>query len=113
MFGMGMTEILLILAIALIAIGPKKLPDLARAIGKGIGEFKRQTDEFKDTVYKEMEMPEESSKYIDDLLEARKKAKAGQPPGLEELAKLAPEIEDAPMAEAAEGASGDKDEEKG
>lgn len=47
MFGMGMPEILLILAIALIVIGPKKLPDLAKSMGKAFGEFKRATQDFK------------------------------------------------------------------
>ena len=47
MFGMGMREILLILAIALIVIGPKKLPDLAKSMGKAFGEFKRATSDFK------------------------------------------------------------------
>lgn len=47
MFGMGMPEILLILAIALIVIGPKKLPDLAKALGRALGEFKRATNELK------------------------------------------------------------------
>jgi len=47
MFGMGMPEILLILALALIVIGPKKLPDLAKALGRALGEFKRATSELK------------------------------------------------------------------
>ncbi|GAB6095524.1 hypothetical protein JCM14469_17760 [Desulfatiferula olefinivorans] len=50
MFGMGMPEILLILAIALIVIGPKKLPDIAKALGKAMGEFKRATAELKETI---------------------------------------------------------------
>jgi TatA/E family protein of Tat protein translocase len=48
MFGIGMPELLLILAVALIVLGPKKLPDLARALGKGMAEFRRATDELKD-----------------------------------------------------------------
>lgn len=50
MFGMGMPEILLILAIALIVIGPKKLPDLAKAMGRALGEFKRATSELKASI---------------------------------------------------------------
>ena len=50
MFGIGMPEMLLILAIALIVIGPKKLPDLAKALGRALGEFKRATSEIKETM---------------------------------------------------------------
>ena len=49
MFGIGMPEMLLILAIALIVIGPKKLPDLAKSLGKAMGEFKKATRELKDS----------------------------------------------------------------
>jgi len=48
MFGIGMPELLLILALALIVLGPKKLPEIARALGKGLSEFRRATDELKD-----------------------------------------------------------------
>ncbi len=50
MFGIGMPEILLILAVALIVIGPKKLPDLAKSLGRAIGEFKKATHEFKQSI---------------------------------------------------------------
>ena len=50
MFGIGMPEMLLILAIALIVIGPKKLPDLARSLGRAMREFKKATNEFKETL---------------------------------------------------------------
>ena len=50
MFGIGMPELLLILAVALIVIGPKKLPDLARSLGRGIAEFKKATREFKENL---------------------------------------------------------------
>ena len=47
MFGIGMPELLLILALALIVLGPKKLPELAKTLGKGLAEFRRATDEIK------------------------------------------------------------------
>ena len=50
MFGIGMPEMLLILAIALIVIGPKKLPDLAKSLGRAIGEFKKATSELKESI---------------------------------------------------------------
>ncbi len=43
MFGLGFGEILVILLIALIFIGPKKLPELARGLGKGLREFQNAT----------------------------------------------------------------------
>jgi Tat protein translocase TatB subunit len=50
MFGIGMPEMLLILAIALIVIGPKKLPDLAKSLGRAFAEFKRATSELKESL---------------------------------------------------------------
>jgi Tat protein translocase TatB subunit len=50
MLGIGMQEIVIILIVALIIIGPKKLPDLARALGRAMGEFRRAADDLKDNL---------------------------------------------------------------
>jgi len=50
MFGIGFPELLLIMVIALIVVGPDKLPDIARALGRGYAEFKRATNELKETL---------------------------------------------------------------
>ena len=47
MFGIGMPEMILILAVALIVIGPKKLPDLAKSLGKAMREFRTATQDIK------------------------------------------------------------------
>lgn len=54
MFGIGMPELLLILALALIVIGPQKLPEIAKALGRGFSEFKKATDDFKTTMREEV-----------------------------------------------------------
>lgn len=58
MFGIGMPELLLILAVALIVIGPKKLPDLARSLGRAMGEFKKATTELKESIQIDSELKE-------------------------------------------------------
>ncbi|HON38316.1 MAG: twin-arginine translocase TatA/TatE family subunit [Desulfomonilia bacterium] len=47
MFGISGQELILILLVALIVLGPKKLPEMAKTIGKALGEFQRATDDFK------------------------------------------------------------------
>ena len=47
MFGLGFQEIIIILIVALLVIGPRKLPDLAKSLGKAFREFKNATEDLK------------------------------------------------------------------
>ncbi len=55
MFGIGSTELLVILVVALIVIGPSKLPDLMRTLGKGMAEFRRMSSDVKSTLEAEVD----------------------------------------------------------
>ncbi|MBU0985671.1 MAG: twin-arginine translocase TatA/TatE family subunit [Proteobacteria bacterium] len=69
MFGIGMPEMILILAIALIVIGPQKLPDLAKSLGRAIAELKRATSEIKETmeIDKELKGIQKTFEDIDNI----------------------------------------------
>ena len=50
MFGMSGTEMIIILVLALLLLGPEKLPEMAKLFGKGMREFQKATDDIKNTV---------------------------------------------------------------
>jgi sec-independent protein translocase protein TatA len=59
MFGnIGLPELVIILAIALLIFGPKKLPEVGRSIGKAIREFRRTSEEIKDKIEEEIRVEE-------------------------------------------------------
>jgi Tat protein translocase TatB subunit len=46
-FGIGMTELLVVLVVALLVLGPKRLPEIARSLGRGMAEFRRASNELR------------------------------------------------------------------
>ena len=87
MFGLGLPEIIIIMVVALLVVGPSKLPDLARSLGKAFNEFRRMADEVKETFEEEVvkEEPEETAKPAETTKESIPEAKEsvlaeGEPP---------------------------------
>ena len=57
MFGIGAPELLVILVVALLVLGPKRLPEIARSLGRGMAEFRRASNEFTRTLTASVEEP--------------------------------------------------------
>lgn len=70
MFNIGLPELLIILAIALIIFGPNKLPELARAFGKAMREFKKATEEVKESFSEEAKELEELTSTLNEEKES-------------------------------------------
>ncbi|KAF5058372.1 Sec-independent protein translocase protein TatB [anaerobic digester metagenome] len=62
MFGIGSTELIVILIVALIVIGPAKLPEMAKSLGKALGEFRRVSTDVKRTIEMEAEQADQKAR---------------------------------------------------
>jgi sec-independent protein translocase protein TatA len=91
-FGIGMTELLVILVIGLLVLGPKRLPDLARSLGRGLAEFRRASAEMHKEFLDVAEEVRTEPQGGDARLE-KPGAPAAAPPAPAAEPKLAPERE--------------------
>jgi len=89
MFGIGLPELILIMAVALIVVGPEKLPDLAKALGKGIVELKKAAASLKESFeeedekqpgWKQKDTDEQSAKLLEAYKELPQDAMPEKPP---------------------------------
>ena len=72
MFGsIGMPELIIIFTIALIIFGPRKLPELGRSLGRSLSEFKKASNELRNTLEEEIR--------VEDQRSAERQAHAGTP----------------------------------
>ena len=95
MFGsIGITELLIIFVVALVVIGPKRMPDLAKSLGRALRDFKRATSDFQDSVNLETDYdlePSETDKSI-----ARAEEEENKPNQIDPPSSANPPEEDAP-----------------
>lgn len=79
MFNIGFPELLLILVVALLVIGPSKLPELARTMGKAFGQFRRMADDVRDTFERETSLEEKETEKIESQAPQVEEGKPDEP----------------------------------
>lgn len=71
MFGIGLPEFILILALALIVVGPEKLPDLAKTLAKQLMELKKTANALQDSLKEELKEAERASEESEQLKDGK------------------------------------------
>ena len=111
MFGIGTMELLVIMVVALLVVGPRKLPQIARSMGKAFGEFKRVSNDVKRTIDAEVqrvERQESTKKAKSELLaEDAEAAKAQESQASDEPKKTVEASDPAPAKEEAAAPAGE------
>lgn len=95
MFGIGIPELMVIMVVALIVLGPKRLPEVAKALGKALAEFRRATSDLTE------ELGNAQITLEEEVRQAERKARAAQQPAAQSPAAppTVPEKKEPPAGE--------------
>ncbi len=105
----GAQELIIIFVIALIVFGPRKLPQLGKSLGRTIGEFKRASNELRNTLEQEIRVEETRKEIMEPIESLGNEAKEA----FTKATELDDDLEDAPTGHATDSDSdSDSDSEK-
>ncbi len=110
MFGIGLPELILIMGVALIVVGPDKLPDLARSLAKGVLELKKAATSIKDSIDQEMKDEEDPWRHNLDQgqLPAPDAISEGGTPNPDRIVDVEPKPDAEPKPEEPTAPAGDR-----
>ena len=106
MFGsLGVPELLLIFAVILIVFGPRRIPEIGRTLGKALGEFRKATDDLKNTIEREVRLEELKQIQTPTLEEFTTPFESISRTGPQVVETTSPQVDEAASRQADESAS--------
>ncbi len=91
MFNIGTPELILILVVALIILGPRRLPELARSLGRSLREFQKAADDVKDSLTRDLHEEQDQNDILGPGIEAAPPVEPPAEPASEPAAGPVPE----------------------